>query len=260
MFGTSDSAGRGGASVGSARRAARTPLRTGALVLAALALLALWMVLRGNLDDGPLEAPPGAQDMPVVTPAVDAGLTGPVQTVCAEPLIWAATDLRPEFAAAVTASGQADVCVDVYRLPDEDGAKDYYRAVASGWWTTQARATQWPWQASGEPAGEVWVQLTWDPATSDHFWATEWMALGPCRPGGAGETRHLQGLVASGTEEMCGRESAGIGQPAADVSHVTWSVSSPQHHDATAMTLDIAVPEGEVPEFSLAVRQVDIEG
>lgn len=260
MAGTTDHGIQGDAPTGSARRGARAWLLTATLVTGVLALVALWLVLRASLDDGQTEAEPGAQAMPVIAPAEGSGLTGPVQTVCAEPMTWAATDVRPAFVAAVTASGQAEVCIDVYRLPDEEDAKDYYRAVASGAWTTQSRATQWPWQARGEPAGEVWVELSWSPASLDNYWQTEWVSLGECSADGAGETRHLPGLVPPGAEGICARDAAVIGQPEADLSHVTWSVIAPQAHDATAMMLDVAVPEGEVPAFSLAVRQVDIEG
>lgn len=260
MTGTTDDSERGDARPGSVRGIARSPVLVAALVIGGLAVLALWLVLRGNLDDAPLEALPGDRDMPVVAPDAVGGLSGPVQTVCAEPAIWAATDMRPAFVAAVISSGQADVCVDVYRLPDEDAEKDYYRAVASGWWTTQAVDVQWPWQARGEPAGEVWVELTWDPESLDNYWQTEWAVLGECQPDGTGGTRQLPGLAPFGSPPSCMHGTGAIGQPGADVRHVTWSVAAPQAQHATAMVLDISVAEGEVPDFIVAVRQVDIEG
>ena len=175
-------------------------------------------------------------------------------------MAWIASDLRPAFLATVVFEGEASACVDVYRVPDEDPAKDYYRAVASTRWATQSRETQWPWRAAGVPGGEVWIELAWEPATVDNYWMTEWADFGPCLAGGEDWVYFLPGLEAADEELGCGREPAVIGQPEADTSHVAWSVPAPQERDATAMVIDIAAPEGEVPDFTFGVRQVDLEG
>lgn len=260
MTSATDASGRREVGPRAAARGSRSPVLTAAIVVGVLALVAAWLGVRGNLADGPFESPPGDQDMPVVAPAGPTDLSPSLQTVCAEPSTWNATDLRPALGAAVLSSGQADVCVDVYRVPDEDPAKDYYRAVASAWWTTQSRTTQWPWQARGEPAGEMWVELTWDPESLDNYWQTEWAVLDECDTHDVGETRQLPDLVPFGSELRCLRDTGAIGQPLAEMRQVTWSLSSPQEQDATVMVLDISVAEGEVPEFSVGVRQVDIEG
>ncbi|WP_084130750.1 hypothetical protein [Demequina sp. NBRC 110055] len=240
-------------------RARRAGVRV-ALVAVAFVLLVVWIAARATLDDGAPQAVGVPEGAPVVVSDSASGLAGPVQTSCVEPLAWVASDLRPEFLATVMFEGEAAACVDAYRVPDEDPAKDYYRAVASTRWATEVRETQWPWRAAGQPRGEVWVELAWEPATDDNYWMTEWVDFGPCPTGGESEIYVLQGLVAADEEFGCGREPTVIGQPEAELDHVSWSVPAPQERDATAMVVDIAVPEGEAPDFTLALRQVDLEG
>ncbi|WP_144018685.1 hypothetical protein [Demequina sp. NBRC 110051] len=240
-------------------RARRAGVRV-ALIVTVLVLVVVWIAARATLDDGDPQAVGGPEGAPVVAVDPASGLTGPVQTSCVEPLVWVASDLRAAFLATVVFEGEAAACVDVYRVPDEDPAKDYYRAVASARWATQSRDARWVWQATGEPRGEVWVELAWEPATVDNYWMTEWAEFGPCPTGGETEIYYLQGLVAADDEFGCGRSPVVIGQPEAEVDHVAWSVPAPQERDATAMTVDVAVPEGEMPHFTLGVRQVDLEG
>lgn len=233
-------------------------------LLAVIAVVAVagfgWTVKRAALDDGGVDAPPAEVSAAVVVARGDGELSGPVQSECAPPLAWEALGSFPALAAVVDAAGQADVCLDVYRVTDEDAAKDYYRAVASGWWTTESSSTRWPWQEGSEPAGDVWVGLEWSLPAVDHYWQTRWAWYTPCEAVGMDDPVELQGLEPAGGAQWCSPGSSPIGQPVADDTHVTWSVAAPQDLDATAMVLDIAVPEGAVPHFSLEVRQVPLDG
>jgi hypothetical protein len=225
-----------------------------------VALGGMWWGYRTQVPpqvvEGEVQAPP----MPVLT-RVDGDTS--LETECFGSTVWDSALSRPVMVAVTRFSGFVDTCLDVYRLLDEDPAKDYYQVLVHGSWVTTTYQVLWPWQARDEPAGEVWMALTWDVPVAGNYWQTQWVELDECTSDAASE--RLVVPWASSFAPVPGLEcepegSVTIGQPEADQTHVTWSVTDLHEQVGTGMLLEIAVPEGEVPRFEFDVRQVDTEG
>ncbi|WP_203654091.1 hypothetical protein [Demequina activiva] len=241
------------------RRRGRVAVAAACVVLI-VAMVGIWFTARSHLltQDAPEDEV--AQVPTPVLKRVDG--EAPVQSLCAEPVSWASTVSHPALLAVQRFGGETNACVDVYRVLDEDPAKDYYQALVGASWVTWGLELRWPWSVQGEPEGELWVELTWDQRVAGRHWQTEWVQLEACPPEGAAELVTVPWAdhyaPAAGLE--CLQSPVTIGQPLADEQQVTWSVVDPQELTGTGMLVEIAVPEGEVPLFDLEVRQVDLEG
>ncbi|WP_156165162.1 hypothetical protein [Demequina silvatica] len=144
------------------------------------------------------------------------------------------------------ASGQLDVCVQVFRIPDEDPSADYYRAAATAYWTTEGGWSATPWAAiDAPPLGPETIAIHVSEPHRDNVFLADHAVLEPCAEGEEAVYPRGGWVLAGG----CPVEDAIEDVEDGDVA--SWTIAEPSAVDVTVHTLEVKVDEGATPVFTL---------